>query len=488
MVKLFKKFSLSFKREKKEDKIEEREGPAQGIFLPEGISRLVSVEEVLASGLDLIEYLATNRGMSYSQVAELLAKNYQKGYASKVEVVDIVDDRLISSDGRSCHYLPLSSVEVVVPKDFYESVYFAFTKRGKDEETGEISEFVYERIIKHFKDKAITDVFIDADRDAYHIHYKELGGGKRHYLTVSYEKGVKIVEHLKAKASRYSEVNLSIRDEPQSGKISYEELGVEVRIEFIPSPFGEGVSLRFLPVSGYFSKRLVDLGYPEDITKALQELSRKAQGFILVGGPTGSGKSTMIKAMLIEMDPEKRVIRAVEDPVETPVKGVMHVQASENLSFARAIRSFMRANPDVIFVGEIRDSETALAFIEASMTGHLALSTIHANNSVENLQRLTMKIVESGKFSQEEVYKIMAGNLLGSISTRLVKRKDGKGVVPLVELFLPDEEERILIEKGNFLALERRMKEKGRDLYSVGMKMVKEGLIDEGEVVKYLIT
>jgi len=453
----------------------------------------ISLEELRRTGLDLVEYLVRNRGLSYVEVAELLAMRRSKRFAKnippnvspvKTELGDVLGPVLISVDGESYHYLPVA--DVVVPKDEYLRVY---QQRSQEEleEFGEISGFVYERIIKEFKGKPITDVFVDAERDAYIVSYKELGGGKRHFITISYEQGRRIIEHLKVKASKYSEVLTTVSDAPQSGKIFYPELDLEIRIEFIPTPLGEGASLRFLDVRGYFNATLDELGYSEEVKQVLKEVSKKAQGMVLVGGPTGSGKSTMIKAVLLEVDPHKKVIRAVEDPVEVIVRGVSHVQVNPQTSFADAIRSFMRANPDVIFVGEVRDTETAVRFLEASMTGHLAFTTIHANNAVENIQRLLLKVLEGGVYKEKEVYKIIAGNLLVSISTRLVKRKDGKGVVPLVEVFAPDPEDRRLLEEGDFLTLAERLRSKKKDLYSEGMRLVEMGIIDKEEVEKYSV-
>ena len=476
---------LSFfkKRRQEEEVFEEREGrilPATSLL--EG----VSLEEVKASGLELIDYLVRNRGYSYQDIAKMIAQENGKEFASTVpEDVQRVGRVLISASTRKrYHYLPIG--DVVVPKNVFEQFFYMFDEE-REITAGEVSTFVYEKIMKVFKSAPITDVFIDAERDTYVISYKELGGGKRHYMTIAYEQGRKVIEHLKARAAMYSEVSITVSDMPQSGKIFYPELGLEIRIEFIPTTLGECASLRFLDVKGYFSATLEKLGYPPKVQAALREIAKKSQGFVLVGGPTGSGKSTMIKAVLLEVNPTEKVIRAVEDPVEVIVQGITHVQVNSQTTFADAIKSFMRANPDCIFVGEIRDSETAVRFLEAAMTGHLAFSTIHANDAVENLQRLAIKILEGGLFTERELYKIMASNLLASISTRLVKRKDRSGVVPLVELFIPDEEDRRLIEEGDFLALKHRLREKGEDLYTEGMRLVEQGIIDKEEVLKYLV-
>ncbi len=479
-------FMFKFKKREREKAIDkEEEFPFKDLDVP--------LEELRRTGFDLVEYLVRNRGLSYVEVAEMLARRKSKRFAKKIPpnvspvktgLGEIFGPILISVEGESYHYLPIA--DVVVPKDEYLRVY----QQGVQEEfveLGEISGFVYERIIKEFKGKPITDVFIDAERDAYIISYKELGGGRRHFITISYEQGRRIIEHLKVKASKFSEVLTTVSDAPQSGKIFYPELDLEIRIEFIPTPLGECASLRFFDIRGYFNTTLDELGYSEEVKQVLKEISKKAQGMVLVGGPTGSGKSTMIKAVLLEIGPHKKVIRAVEDPVEVIVRGVSHVQVNSQTSFADALRSFMRANPDVIFVGEVRDTETAVRFLEASMTGHLAFTTIHANNAVENIQRLILKVLEGGVYKEKEVYKIIAGNLLASISTRLVKRKDGKGVVPLVELFVPDPDDRRLLEEGDFLTLTERLRSKKKDLYSEGMKLVEMGIIDKEEVEKFVI-
>lgn len=449
----------------------------------------LDIESFIKTGLELVEYVHRNLGLTYAQIARALAKAYSREYRDSIdESVYLLKNRLIGSKTQKrYHYLPVG--DVVIPKDLYLLLERKAREEGarQEEEGGEISGFVYEEIIKKFKGEKITDVFIDAERDAYVISYKELGGGRKHYKTVSYSIGRRIVEHLKTKAANFSDVTTSIVDSPQSGKITYAELDLEIRIEFIPTPLGECCSLRFLDIKGYFNTSLVELGYSQELVDVLKTVAKKNQGIVLVGGPTGSGKSTMIKAVLLEMNPQERVIRAVEDPVEVIVRGVTHVQVGPGVSFAGAIRSFMRANPDVLFVGEIRDGETAMAFIEASMTGHLALSTIHANDAVDNVQRLALKILEQQIMGEAELNKVLASNLLVSISTRLVRRKDKEGVIPLVEVFMPDEEERYLLEKGEFLKLKQRQKQKGRDLLSEGKKLADMGIIDLESALKYII-
>lgn|GEM_PF-6898179 len=171
----------------------------------------------------------------------------------------------------------------------------------------------------------------------------------------------------------------------------------DMRISVIPTTDGPSCVVRILPKNQKLRK-LEELGYHPTHVSRLSGYPSLSKGMILVVGPTGSGKSTLIRALLLMADPQKRKIVSVEDPVEADIPGVQQVEVklpvydSEGVlvgvDFALAIRAFMRQNPDVIAVGEIRDRETARAAIAASNTGHLVLSTIHANDEVEAIKRL----------------------------------------------------------------------------------------------------
>ena len=188
-----------------------------------------------------------------------------------------------------------------------------------------------------------------------------------------------------------SEINIAERRIPQDGRLSVQVNGrkIDLRVATLPTVWGEKVVMRILDNSTAMLK-LSDLGFLPDNYERYRESYIKPYGMILVTGPTGSGKSTTLYATLnIVSQPEVNVI-TVEDPVEYRLPGINQVQTNvkAGLTFAAALRSILRSDPDIVLIGEIRDHETAQIAIEASLTGHLVLSTLHTNDSPSAISRL----------------------------------------------------------------------------------------------------
>lgn len=183
---------------------------------------------------------------------------------------------------------------------------------------------------------------------------------------------------------------------PQDGKmrIELEEENLDIRVSILPVVYGEKIVLRLLARNRKFS--LVDLGMVDEDLKKLQKAFTRSYGLVLSTGPTGSGKSTSIYAIMKILNSREKNITTIEDPVEYRLKGVNQIQTNTktNLTFASGLRSILRQDPNVIFVGEIRDSETAGIAVNAALTGHLVLSTLHTNDAATALPRLTDMKVE----------------------------------------------------------------------------------------------
>jgi type IV pilus assembly protein PilB len=187
------------------------------------------------------------------------------------------------------------------------------------------------------------------------------------------------------------ELDIAERRIPQDGRISLNVSGksIDLRVASLPTVYGEKIVLRILDKSSVLLK-LEDLGFMPDNFERFQKAYTKPYGMILVTGPTGSGKSTTLYATLnILNSPEKNII-TVEDPVEYRLGGVNQIQVNNKagLTFASALRSILRADPDIVLIGEIRDRETAQIAIEAALTGHLVLSTLHTNDAPSAVTRL----------------------------------------------------------------------------------------------------
>lgn len=203
---------------------------------------------------------------------------------------------------------------------------------------------------------------------------------------------------------------------PQDGRISVRIGGrpVDVRVSTLPSSHGERVVLRLLDKQAG-KLDLVHLGMAERELEEVQALIKRPHGIILVTGPTGSGKTTSLYAMLSVLNERSRNILTVEDPIEYYLDGIGQTQVNTkvDMSFARGLRAILRQDPDVVMVGEIRDIETAEIAVQASLTGHLVLSTLHTNTAVGAITRLRDMGVEPF---------LLASSLIGSIAQRLVRK------------------------------------------------------------------
>jgi type IV pilus assembly protein PilB len=203
-----------------------------------------------------------------------------------------------------------------------------------------------------------------------------------------------LVSRLKVMA----DLNIAEKRVPQDGRIGMKVGGrqLDLRVATLPTVYGEKVVIRILDKSNALL-RLEDLGFLEDPYKRYELAFRKPYGAIFVTGPTGSGKSTTLYATLNILNQEDRNIITVEDPVEYRLPGVnqMQVNPKAGLTFASALRSILRADPDIVLVGEVRDRETAMIAIEAALTGHLVLTTLHTNDAPSAITRLVEMDVET---------------------------------------------------------------------------------------------
>ncbi|MFZ5550879.1 MAG: GspE/PulE family protein [Pseudomonadota bacterium] len=212
-------------------------------------------------------------------------------------------------------------------------------------------------------------------------------------------------------------LNIAEHRKPQDGKIDMAGArgpGVELRVVTVPTIRGmEDVVLRLLPAVEPMPLEGIGLSSPN--LARLQALMARPYGLILVCGPTGSGKTTTLHSVMRALDPSRRKIWTAEDPVEITQDGLRQVQVNPRIgwTFAQAMRTFLRADPDVIMIGEMRDEETARIAVEASLTGHLVLSTLHTNNAPESVRRLLEIGLDPFNFSD---------SLLGVLSQRLARR------------------------------------------------------------------
>lgn len=213
-----------------------------------------------------------------------------------------------------------------------------------------------------------------------------------------------------------SRLDIAERRLPQDGRMSVRLGGrsIDLRISTMPSSHGERVVMRLLDKNAG-KLQTDDLGMPAETKAQLEELVSRPHGIILVTGPTGSGKTTTLYAALQQMDRQERNIMTVEDPVEYDLPGISQTQINlrAGMTFARGLRAILRQDPDVILIGEIRDGETAEIATQASLTGHLVLSTLHTNTAAGAITRLQDLGVDSF---------LLASTVRGIISQRLMRK------------------------------------------------------------------
>jgi type IV pilus assembly protein PilB len=239
-----------------------------------------------------------------------------------------------------------------------------------------------------------SDVHFEPQEDALLVRFR-VDGVLQEVQRIPKRMMAGVVTRLKVLAK----LDIAERRKPQDGRISLNAAAagrlLDVRVATLPTVEGESIVMRLLDKSNK-APTLEELGMSEEMQATLQALIRRPTGALLVTGPTGSGKSTTLYAALTEINRPEINIITVEDPVEYRLQGVNQVQINQKagLTFATALRSILRSDPDVVMVGEIRDGETAKISIEAALTGHLVLSTLHTNDAPQALTRLNEMGVE----------------------------------------------------------------------------------------------
>ena len=314
-----------------------------------------------------------------------------------------------------------------------------------------------------------------------------------------------------------SRLDISERRRPQDGRLRIEEddRAIDMRVSVMPTNFGENVVLRILDASAGVL-RLNHLGVGPADQHTLQLVSNRPHGLFLVTGPTGSGKTTTLYAMLSQIDAMRRKVATVEDPIEyrLPLLRQSQIDPAIGFTFDAGLRALLRQDPDVILVGEIRDEETADMAIKAAMTGHLVLSTLHTNSAIGAVPRLVDMGIEP---------YLVEDSLIGAMSQRLVRRVcpscvaevaatedelewlgrdeatlrkgqgcarcDGTGYqgrTAAVELFLPDAAVAEAIRAGERSdRIEELARESGfKSLEDDGKRLVRSGITTQDEVLR----
>ncbi len=364
-----------------------------------------------------------------------------------------------------------------------------------------------------------SDIHIEPKEKIVLVRYR-IDGILRNILEVPKSVHSALVSRLKI----ISNLNIAETRKPQDGKakVVHDNVDIDLRISVLPTTFGEKVVIRILD-NRKAQVSFEQLGVRGENLELLKKCFNKTQGMILVTGPTGSGKTTTLYAALNRIKNTTNNILTIEDPIEYMIEGINQVQVNPKagITFASALRSFLRQDPDVILVGEIRDEETAEIAVQAALTGHLVLSTLHTNDSFGAITRL----IDMGI----DVYKV-ASSLEAVLAQRLLRKlcpyckveiqpddvekklipfisnlrleprfyhakgcpKCGftgyKGRIGVYEILLLDEELKDLIASGaSIYQIHKAARKKGfKNLYEDALRHIAEGITDYKEVLRII--
>jgi type IV pilus assembly protein PilB len=399
----------------------------------------------------------------------------------------------------------------------------AFDEAGDDEEDissgtddTPVVRFVNKMLLDAIKTGA-SDIHFEPYERTYRVRFRT--DGMLHEVT---SPPVNLGTRLAARLKVMSELDISERRVPQDGRIKMKlskTRAIDFRVNTLPTLWGEKIVMRILDPQS--AKMGIDaLGFGKEEKDRYMEALHSPQGMILVTGPTGSGKTVTLYTGLNILNTEERNIATAEDPVEINLEGInqVHVNNKVGLTFAHALRSFLRQDPDVVMVGEIRDIETAEVAIKAAQTGHMVLSTLHTNSAAETLTRLRNMGVPAFNVATS-VSLIIAQRLARRLCTKCRsvmdipketllaegfteedlkgdfeifgpkdggcdKCKDGyKGRVGIYEVVkITPELSRIIMEDGNSIEISEQARKHGfNDLRKDGLAKVKEGLTSLAE-------
>jgi len=290
------------------------------------------------------------------------------------------------------------------------------------------------RLVNSIFEQAITsrasDIHIEPFENEIKVRYR-IDGVLYDVLKLD----IGILSSLVARIKIIGNMDIAEKRIPQDGRTTYifSDKIYDMRISSLPCVYGEKIVVRVIDKSAFVRSK-AELGLTEEDEEKFNKLIAAPHGIILVCGPTGSGKSTTLYTILNELNTGTRNIITVEDPVESTIEGINQVEVNTKagLTFAAALRSILRQDPDIIMIGEIRDRETADMAIRAAITGHLVLSTIHTNDAASAITRLVDMGIENF---------LISSSLVGVISQRLIRK-----LCPYCkEPYEPSEEEKILL-------------------------------------------
>ncbi len=352
-------------------------------------------------------------------------------------------------------------------------------------------EELLEKLQQYCVSVGVSDIHTSPEKDHVRLEIR-LHGLLQELSKITHENYEQVVRRIKF----LSKLKLNIVNIPQDGQYTFksEDRQVNVRVATLPSRFGETITLRLLdPKNGIIP--LVDLGFPQDMKEQLDALVKLPHGLVLVTGPTGSGKTTTLYSLLSTVIGTSRNIITLEDPVEYEIRGIVQseIDSEHGFTFASGLRSVLRHDPNIILVGEIRDLETAQTAIDAALTGHLVLSTLHTNSAIEAIPRLLSMGVSPYTFAPS-LRAILAQRLIRTLSPE-AKAKGNydpadpasySGRIVLPELLTVSQQMRdmILVQERSEAIAEQARKDGYLTMKEWGNVIAEQGITSKEEIAR----
>lgn len=371
------------------------------LAIKDGVIEIGTTDPDELSSLDALNFIAAKNKLPYKLVI-ILERDLKRGMTMYENLTGEVDEALTELESELSAELKLRGQE------------------AKDEDPDNKDEYIKEdapvtkivaTMLRYAVDGGASDVHIEPTVDKVRIRFRVDG-----VLNTSLELPKKVHSAVVARVKILSTMRLDEKRKPQDGRFSATIDGrkIDFRVSTLPTYYGEKVVMRILDPEGGV-RTIEGTGISTENLALIRKAAAAPYGIILISGPTGSGKSTTLYGMLGEVDRMGKNVISLEDPVEYNIEGVSQSQVRPEIgyTFSNGLRSVMRQDPDVIMVGEIRDKETAQLAIQAALTGHLVLSTIHTNNAVGVIPRLIDMGVDP---------YLIAPTLILAVAQRLVRR------------------------------------------------------------------
>ena len=402
--------------------------------IPEEIFKIITSEFAYRHKIVPIEFHNNTLKIGYAdQCIDQLRNDIEFLTGKCVVGIQLPEEKIYETIKAHYGNEPSNMDAFVSEQEEFQYIEKEFNDNGKlKKELNEISVIsLVNRMITNAIDRRASDIHVESYENTSRVRYR-IDGVLQEVMDIPRDKKYAIISRLKIMA----DLDIAEKRRPQDGRFRVKRGNrvIDIRVSTLPTDFGEKIVLRILDKS-QINLHLEQLGFDSTTLQRFKSIIHSPYGMILVTRPTGSGKTTTLYAALDYLSTKEVNILTIEDPIEYNLSGINQTQVHSNigLTFANALRSFLRQDPDIIMVGEIRDSETAKIAVRAALTGHLVFSTLHTNNAADTLTRLLDMGLEPFLLSSS-VKMVIAQRLVRTICPQCkMEDKDASDMDSLIE-------------------------------------------------------